>query len=337
MADIESKNPTKAETDSLFNFYDSGNYPQTEKFCRQLLVRYPESGFVHNMLGVVINQQDRETEAVGAYEQAIQVDSGYADPYNNLGLINKKQGNQQEALKRFKQAVEADPEYGEARNNLGVTLQELDQHELALEHLEKAAKISPNVGFVHFNYAKSLRIQGDLDGALREYNVAIRLKTDYFEAYNNRGNVLEDLRRYDDAKDSYTRATQFNPNNSLAFSNLGLVEKKLGDYQGAFRNFSKALQLENQKVGVSGNNLRFRLNVNLGNILVYFLKFREAVDAYNAALEIQPDSEDVLAFKGNAICALGRLEEGLQMRQDGFGFISFDNNEGVSIKHGATL
>ena len=337
MADIESRNPTKTEIDSLFNLYDSGNYPGVEKFCRQLLDRYPESGLVHNMLGVVLNYLNRESEAIEAYEQAIRVESGYADSYNNLGLIIKAQGNQEGALERFKQAVKADPEYGEARNNLGVTLQELGKHALALEHLEEAAKISPNIAFVHLNYAKSLRIQGDFERALHEYNLAIRLKAGYFEAYNNRGNVLEDLHRYDDAKESYARATQLNPNNSLAFSNLGLVEKKLGDYTGAFRDFSKALELENQNPGDSGKDLRFRLNVNVGNILVYFRKFSEAVDTYNAALEIQPDSQEVLAFKGNAICALGRLEEGLQMRQEGFGFVSFDNKEGVTIKHGVTL
>ena len=163
MADIESRNPTKTEIDSLFNLYDSGNYPGVEKFCRQLLDRYPESGLVHNMLGVVLNYLNRESEAIEAYEQAIRVESGYADSYNNLGLIIKAQGNQEGALERFKQAVKADPEYGEARNNLGVTLQELGKHALALEHLEEAAKISPNIAFVHLNYAKSLRIQGDFE------------------------------------------------------------------------------------------------------------------------------------------------------------------------------
>ena len=337
MADIDSRNPPKTEIDSLFNLYDSGNYSGVERFCRQLLNRYPESGLVLNTLGVVLNGQSRESEAIKAYEQAIRAEPGYADSYNNLGLIIKKRGNQEEALQRFKQAVKADPDYVEARNNLGVTLQELDQHEAALEHLEKAANISPNVAFIHFNYAKSLRIQGDLDKALHEYNQAINLKSGYFEAYNNRGNLLEDLHRYEDAKKNYTSAVQLNPNNSLAFSNRGLVEKKLGDYTGAFRDFSKALELENHRPGLSDKDLRFRLNVNLGDILVYFQKFSEAMHAYDAALEIQPGSEDVLAFKGNVICGLGRLEAGLQMRQDGWGFISFDSKEGVTIKHGPTV
>ena len=337
MANIDLRNPSKAETDSLYNLYDAGNYPGVEKFCRQLLDRYPESGLVHNMLGVVLNCQSRESEAINAYKQAIRVEPGYADSYNNLGLIIKKRGNQEEALQRFKQAVKADPDYVEARNNLGVTLQELDQHEAALEHLEKATNISPNVAFIHFNYAKSLRIEGDLDKALHEYNQAINLKVGYFEAYNNRGTLLEDLHRYEDAKKSYTSAVQLNPDNSLAFSNRGLVEKKLGDYTGAFRDFSKALELENHRPGLSDKDLRFRLNVNLGDILLYFKKFNEAIHAYDAALEIKPDSEDVLAFKGNAVCALGRLEAGLQMKQEGFGIISFDSKEGVSIKHGPTV
>ena len=98
MANIDLRNPSKAETDSLYNLYDAGNYSGAEEFCLQLLNGYPESGFVLNMLGVVLNCQSRESEAIKAYKQAIRVEPGYADSYNNLGLIIKKRGNQEEAL-----------------------------------------------------------------------------------------------------------------------------------------------------------------------------------------------------------------------------------------------
>jgi len=45
---------------------------------------------------------------------------------------------------------------------------------------------------------------------------------------------------------------------------------------------------------------------------------------------------DVAGFKGNAVAALGNLREGLQLRQESFGVVSFDISKGVSIIHGQT-
>ena len=46
---------------------------------------------------------------------------------------------------------------------------------------------------------------------------------------------------------------------------------------------------------------------------------------------IEPENKDLPAFKGNALAGLGKLSEGLKLRQKSFGFIRFDIAEGVSI------
>jgi tetratricopeptide (TPR) repeat protein len=112
----------------------------------------------------------------------------------------------------------------------------------------------------------------------------------------------------------------------------------LGNYPGARRDFNKAVELdpwrpENSK---EDSNLKFRLHINLGDIQMYFREYDKALAAYDRAAEIDPDDLDVLAFKGNAVAGLGNLREGLQLRQESFGFISFDISKGVSIIHGQT-
>ncbi|MDP6650814.1 MAG: tetratricopeptide repeat protein, partial [Gammaproteobacteria bacterium] len=84
----------------------------------------------------------------------------------------------------------------------------------------------------------------------------------------------------------------------------------------------------------SDQNLQFRLQVNIGDLLLFFRRYEEAIAAYDEALKLEPESQDVVAFKGNPIAALGRLEEALTLIQQGYGFISFDKDSGVSIKHG---
>ena len=82
------------------------------------------------------------------------------------------------------------------------------------------------------------------------------------------------------------------------------------------------------------SNFKFRLYINLGDIQMYFKEFDKALATYNRAAEIDPDNLDVAGFKGNAVAALGNLREGLQLRQESFGFVSFDISKGVSIIHG---
>ncbi|MDP6653657.1 MAG: tetratricopeptide repeat protein, partial [Gammaproteobacteria bacterium] len=204
MTNSDQKNPSNAEIDTLFAAYDAGNFQRSESICRQLLERYPESGFVLNMLGATQDASGRSTEALQSYEKAIEVEPGYADTYNNIGILLKRLGKHEEALARFQKAVEIDPDYGDACNNLGVMLQESGEHDAAAPHFATAIKLNPNTPFFHFNYANSQRAQGKLKEALNSFDKAIGLRRGFSEAYNNRGNLLEDMLQYEEARKSYS-------------------------------------------------------------------------------------------------------------------------------------
>jgi tetratricopeptide (TPR) repeat protein len=313
-----ANNPPESEINALYTLFDSGDFRQSESRCRRLLESYPESFLVLNLLGVALSSQGRNAEAVVCYEKAIQANAEYADA----------------ALEKFTMAVKLDPHYGDAQNNLGVMLQTLNQHESALNHLAIAVRLRPNSAISQFNYAKSLAALGQLEEALGMYDRAIILDSGYFEAYNNRGNVLEALHRLEAARASYTKAIQLKPDYALAYSNRGILQKNSGDYRGAFADFTRLVELDCWNQDGSDQNLKFRLYVNLGDIHMYYREFQQALAAYDLALGIEPDNLDVPGFKGNAIAALGRISEGLSLKQAAFGVISFDKVKGVSILHG---
>jgi tetratricopeptide (TPR) repeat protein len=142
------------------------------------------------------------------------------------------------------------------------------------------------------------------------------------------------MEQYEEARKSYSYAIQFNRDYSLAYVNRGQVQQKLGQYEGALEDFKQALELASRDSLAGDQNLQFRLQVNVGDLLLFFRRYEEAIAAYDEALKLEPESQDVVAFKGNPIAALGRLEEALTLIQQGYGFISFDKDSGVSIKHG---
>ena len=336
MSNIENKNPPDAELKRLLSLYDTRDFTGAEGLCRELITTYPDSATVLNFLGVVFEAQGKSEEALLAYESAIQKNTNNLDVYHNAGILLNKLGRPKEAINKFREVVELDPEDVDARNNIGVILQKLNQHEEALTHLSKAVTLSPGNASVFFNYANSLKAIGKDDEALEIYNQAVRLDPAFSVAFNNRGNLLESMKRYEDARRSYTRAIELDRSYVSAYSNRGVVEKKLGNYPGAAKDFTKATELDpwQPENPSQDRNFKFRLYVNLGDIQMYFGEHSRALDSYNTAAEIEPESSDVLAFKGNALAALGNLSEGLLLRQKSFGFICFDVSEGVSIIHG---
>ena len=338
MPNNETRAPSKSEVESLFSLYNAGDFFGAGSFCRNLLKTYPDSALVSNMLGVIYMAQGKPTAALVAYENTIKKNPYYPDAYNNFGILLNSLGRFGEAIDKFRKAVQLDPDYSDALNNLGATLQNLNQHEQALTHLSRAITLNPNNPLAFFNYANSLKATGKKNAALESYDRAVNLHPSFSLAFNNRGNLLESMARYEESRRSYTRAIELDPGYARAYSNRGVVEKKLGNYPGARRDFGNAVDLDpwRPEEPKEESNFKFRLYINLGDIQMYFKEFEKALATYDRAAEIDPDNLDVAGFKGNAVAALGNLREGLQLRQESFGVVSFDISKGVSIIHGQT-
>ena len=336
MTDSENKNPPKSDLEKLSRVYRTGNLANVESFCGVLLAAYPDSPLVHNVLGVALEGRGKLEDSLVAYQTATQKDPNHLDAYHNTAILLGRLGRFEEARETYNRIIELVPEDADAHNNLGVVLQNLNQHSLAVTHLQKAVDLQSGNASAFFNYANSLKELGENDKALLNYDQSLRINPSFSKSYNNRGSLLESMSRYEDAQRSYTSAIKLDPEYVSAYSNRGGVEKKLGNYVQAASDLGKALELDPWKPEDSSevSNFKFRLHVSLGDIQMYLGQYQKALELYDSARAIEPDNIDVLAFKGNALAALGKLSEGLQLRQESFGFICFDVSKGVSLVRG---
>lgn len=331
---VTGNNPPSAAINALYDCIDSGDLGLAEERCRNLLKQFPGSEILNNLLGVTLFAAGRNAEALACYELAIKCNPRFADAYHSIGLLLKSSGRDAEAIASFKQAVDLDPGFFDAMNNLGVVLQDQQRTDEALHYLSQASKLAPDSAAIQFNYGNSLRAQGSLNEALAKFSRAIQLNPGFAAAYNNCATVLEKMQRHEEACNYYTKAIQLQPDYSQAFSNRGSLMKKMNKHEIALQDIRRALECGNWTSHPADINLQFRLLVNIGDILMYLRRYAEALAAYEQAHAVDPLQSDILAFKGNAIAALGRLAEGLKLRQAAFGMIAFDNIHGVSIKHG---
>ncbi|HLK05704.1 MAG TPA: tetratricopeptide repeat protein [Candidatus Acidoferrum sp.] len=93
------------------------------------------------------------SDAITAYERALQVDPRKFEALINCGTLYYEQGNLKKASEHFQRAVEADPQSALAHSNLGSVLEEVGNFEEARQHLRLAVRFDPSYSDARFNLA----------------------------------------------------------------------------------------------------------------------------------------------------------------------------------------
>ena len=259
----ESKVPPQDRLDRLLEYFQAGQYGNTEKLATSITEEFPEHPFgwkvlgaalgaigrtfeamsanqktvqlspqdaaAHSNLGITFHELGRFDEAEVSYGQAITLKPSYAAARNNLGVTLQQLGRLDEAEASYRQALVFRPDYAEAHYNLGIILQELTRLDEAEVSYGEAITLKPNYAEAHNNLGVTLNLLGRFDEAEGILIQALALKSDYADAQNNLGNTLKELGRLDDAKASYTQAVALKPDFAEAFWNLSGLERTVRD------------------------------------------------------------------------------------------------------------
>ena len=167
---INDVSPSQSQINNLLEHYRNGQHDEAEKLAVSITQQFPKHEFGWKALGAVFGKTGRKSEAIDAFQTAVQLVPHDAEAHNNLGNTLQEMGRLEEAEVSFRQATALKPDYVNAHNDLGTTLQEL----------------------------------GRLEEAETSYRQAIYFKSDYAKAYYNLGNTLKDLSRLEETEVSYS-------------------------------------------------------------------------------------------------------------------------------------
>jgi tetratricopeptide (TPR) repeat protein len=134
-------------------------------------------------LGNVFDKQERNREAVQAYQQAVEIDPENARNWATLGDSYFKMGSFEEARSAYQQSIELDPGDGWSFSNLALTLVSLGQCEAAIPLYQKSIEL----------------LEQDQDKAV---------------SWNRLGNVYRKLNDYDRAVAAFLKADQLDAENA---------------------------------------------------------------------------------------------------------------------------
>ena len=201
-------------------------------------------GDPHYSLAIALGRAGRIQEAVGQFEQAVQVTPDDAWLHYNFGLALHQVGKVREAIVQYEQALGLNPDMIEAQNTLGQALARLGRVPEAIAHYEQALRLKPDYAEAHYNLGSALHHEGKVQEAIAHYEEALRINPDYAGAHNNLGNALREVGKAPEAIRHYEQALRIKPDYANAHYNLGLVLEETGRVQEAIGHYEQALRIK---------------------------------------------------------------------------------------------
>jgi protein O-mannosyl-transferase len=251
-------------------------------------------------LGHALDEQGRFDEAIGYYQSALRIASGFADaPYlaeaeYDLGSIYAKQNRLGEATAHLREAVRLNPGLPEAFYNLGHVLAAQNQPGEAAECYRRAIHLKPGYPEACCNLARLMIAQKRPAEAVELYEQALASKPDYADARNNLANLLVAQGRFDDAIGHYQKAARTDPRQAGAYYNLAIIRALQGRPEDAIEQYRQALAINPNYLEAHGN---------LADTLTRLGRLDEAIEHYQRAIQLAPRNAQLrdrlgVAFEG---------------------------------------
>ncbi|HIK18221.1 MAG TPA: tetratricopeptide repeat protein [Leptolyngbyaceae cyanobacterium M33_DOE_097] len=160
--------------DQAFEATNKGDFAQAETLWTDLIEKFPQNPAIWSNRGNSRVSQNKLTDAIADYDQAIKLAPDAPDPYLNRGAALEGLGKYEEAIANYNHVLELDPKDPVAYGNRGNAESKLGQWEQAIEDFKTAADLAPQYVFARANYALALYQVGKTDDAIRNMRHLVR-------------------------------------------------------------------------------------------------------------------------------------------------------------------
>jgi tetratricopeptide (TPR) repeat protein len=204
----------------------------------------------HVNLGNAFALEGKPLDAIGHYEQALQLNPKDPDVPVNLATALLQAGRFKEAIGHYEQALRIDPDDAFAHFNLGVAWLKLSRPAQAIEHFGQALRIKPDYAEAHVTLGSVLYEQGKVPEAVGHWKQALTIKPAFAQAHYNLANAFLRERRLDQAIEHYEQALRIDPDFAEAHCNLGIALEQIGRVRQALEHYEQAVTLRPDLVEV---------------------------------------------------------------------------------------
>jgi tetratricopeptide (TPR) repeat protein len=183
----------------------------------------PGNPNVWRNLGTVNLDMGRYSDAVTAYQHAIEIDSTKVDVLTDLTGALLGAGRVSEALHTGQLAVQLTPGDGIAFNNYGMALMESGDFEAAAECFNTALRREPENPSVLYNCGRIALMAGNLEEALRFFQESCTADPSFLGPQIEMARTLGMLERHSEAEEQALTVLAMYPGNPEAMNLLALA------------------------------------------------------------------------------------------------------------------
>ena len=192
--------------------------------------------------------------ALAQIEQAIELDSAYAEAHCNLAIVLQAQSRATDAEASYRRALDLDSTLVDAMAGLGTLLCRRLQHGEGIDYLAKTLEFDARRDDARFNLGVAYHRVGDYRRAVEQLET---LRARHFEfpgsdralsqAYFARGLVLFDAKLPTEAITFFDKATALREHADVHYA-AGLAHMRLADLPAAETAFARAIEMETDHV-----------------------------------------------------------------------------------------
>lgn len=171
--------PSHEQLNILLEHYQNKQLVEAEKLAISITQEFPTHQLSWKILGAVLDQSGRNSEALDANQIAVNLSTKDAEAHFNLGNTLQKLGRLDEAEASYVNALSLKPYYAEVYNNLGNMLRILGRLDDSEKNLRQAIAFKPDYVEAHYNLGIMLQEFGRLDESIECLKLVIELNPDF--------------------------------------------------------------------------------------------------------------------------------------------------------------
>jgi len=216
--------------------HTAGNFPEAERFYRQVLVSVPNHPGALHHLGLLAHQVGQNDVALKLIQRSIAMLPTSA-AYSNLGEVYRLSGHFEEAVAAYRQAIALEPTAAPPWSNLGLALRQLRQFEQSESACRRALELDPNYAGAYQNLCNVLGDRGKPDEAIAAGQRAAELDGGNATVWADLGAAYIEANDLAPAALAFERAIQIDPNNAAGHHNLAQALLLQGEFERGWREY----------------------------------------------------------------------------------------------------
>lgn len=183
--------------ESYRNLNDAG---RSQRAFAELNARYPDSAFLHKLMGMAHEWQGNDSRAIEEFQNALRVNPRMPEMAFAIGYVYFKQGRREEARAWFAKELALEPCSAKTHHYLGEIAFAEEKLDEAAASYQKAIGCDAQFGDPYVGLGMVWERRGDLAQAIALYRRAVRLKPEDPQARFKLGSALRRAGKKEEAE-----------------------------------------------------------------------------------------------------------------------------------------